>query len=257
MAGDANQTAQQEILHELHILHPSRQPRSRHTAARTRGLVAMTGGPDFGYGSQPGEYGDISDFGYGAQPGEYGVDTAHGVVTIVRDQAYGTNQGPSPTVSRTVPSPPSGRKRSTRARRVRSARSLTTVLAAAVAVAGLVVGYRCADTTSLRVRVSASPHGDHREVVDVHLDGTLGWSKRSLTVAVVDRTVGRPLRIVRTSALCAPALGGTTIRAPRNQPIHGDCTVVVRVPRGRLGDHGAVVLSVDGRRRPGAGFAVR
>lgn len=219
----------------------------------------MTAGPDFGYGSQPGEYGDISSFGYGAQPGEYGVDTAHGVVMIVRDQAYGTNQGPSPTVSRTVPAPPSRRERSTRARGVRSARTLTTVVAAAVAVAGLVVGYRSADTTSLRVRVSASPQGDHREVVEVHLDGTLGWSKPTVTVAVVDRTARRPLRILRSSLLCAPELGGTTIRAPRNQPIHGDCTVVVRVPRGRRGDRGAVVLSVDGRRLPGvdAGFAVR
>ncbi len=211
----------------------------------------MTAGPDFGYGSQPGEYGDISDYGYGVQPGEYGVDTGHGVAAIVRDQAYGTNQGPA-HLSHAVYAPRTSRRERTGARHVCGPVSAATRMLATTAVAliALVVGYRSADTTLLRARVSAYSSGDHRDVVTVHLDGTLGWSKDTLSIAVVDRTVGRPLRIVRSASLCGSERGHTTVRAPRNQPIQGICTLIVRVPHGRRRDHASVVLSVAGRQLP-------
>ncbi len=213
----------------------------------------MTAGPDFGYGSQPGEYGDISDFGYGAQPGEYGVDANHGLVPLLTGLQYGANQGPPP--SRPVCLPTTPRKGGSAARRRRTRRRTVPVVASVVAVVALVLGYRAADRTSLHVGVSSRAAGAQREVLTVRLRGTLGWSHTTLTIRALDAADGQRLTILGATGLCRLSRGQGVVRARRNGPIDGGCRLVLEIRAARR--CARVVFSVDGRPWAGRGTLIR
>lgn len=215
----------------------------------------MTAGPDFGYGSQPGEYGDISDFGYGAQPGEYGVDANHGLVPLLTGLQYGANQGPPPPAQR-VRMPPTSRHRSSAVRR-RPRRLPLTVVASVAAVVALALGYRAADRTTLHVGVTARGAGAQREVVTVRLHGTLGWSHTTLTIGIIDAAHTRRLTVVRATGLCRLRRGQAAVRAPRNRLVDGACRLTIEAPVGRDNHHARVVLSVDGRAWRNEGITIR
>ncbi len=215
----------------------------------------MTASPDFGYGSQPGEYGDISDFGYGAQPGEYGVDASHGLVPLLTGLQYGANQGPPPPPPRRVRMPPTPRHRSSAVRRPR--RLPFTVVASVAAVVALALGYRAADRTTLHVGVTARAVGAQREVVTVRLHGTLGWSHTTLTIGIIDAAHSRRLTVVRAAGVCRLRHGQPAVRAPRNRLIDGACRLTIEVPGGRDNHHARIVLSVDGRVWRDEGITIR
>jgi hypothetical protein len=208
-------------------------------------------GSQFGYGAQPGEYGDISSFGYAARPGEYGVDTGHGPIPMLQGMQYNSAQGPStipyevrhqrmwhPASRRVLSGPKTARRR--------RPSWLSWLIAALVLARVLVAAYDAADQTRLQVQVEARAAGATTDAVRLELEGRLAWSKTKLTAAVVDTTDGRPLPVIGAGSTCRRERDHAIIRAAGNRPIVGDCNLIVHVRSAQRGDRARLVLAVDG-----------